>query len=71
MNTKENFYCLVLSTGQARFLATSKYGIDRMSEKKIEEYDNKATQILDKLSARGLEVSPLRELSQKLLNRDK
>ena len=48
-----------------------KYGIDRMSEKKIEEYDNKATQILDKLSARGLEVSPLRELSQKLLNRDK
>ena len=30
MNTKENFYCLVLSTGQARFLATSKYGIDRM-----------------------------------------
>ena len=30
MNTKENFYCLVLSTGQTRFLATSKYGIDRM-----------------------------------------
>ena len=30
MNSKEDFYCLVLSTGQARFLATSKYGIDRM-----------------------------------------
>ena len=30
MNSKENFYCLVLSTGQARYLATSKYGIDRM-----------------------------------------
>ena len=30
MNPKENFYCLVLSTGQARYLATSKYGIDRM-----------------------------------------
>ena len=30
MNSKENYYCLVLSTGQARYLATSKYGIDRM-----------------------------------------
>ena len=27
---KETFYCLVLSESQARFLATSKYGIDRM-----------------------------------------
>ena len=27
---KETFYCLVLSENQARFLATSKYGIDRM-----------------------------------------
>lgn len=27
---QETFYCLVLSEGQARFLATSKYGIDRM-----------------------------------------
>ena len=27
---KEAFYCLVLSESQARFLATSKYGIDRM-----------------------------------------
>ena len=26
----ETFYCLVLSESQARFLATSKYGIDRM-----------------------------------------
>ena len=26
---KETFYCLVLSESQARFLATSKYGIDR------------------------------------------
>lgn len=26
----ETFYCLVLSENQARFLATSKYGIDRM-----------------------------------------
>ena len=26
----ENFYCLVLSESQTRFLATSKYGIDRM-----------------------------------------
>ena len=48
-----------------------KYGIDKMSQKKIEEYDNEATQILDKLSAKGFDVSPLRELSQKLLNRDK
>ena len=30
MNSNENYYCLVLSTGQARYLATSKYGIDRM-----------------------------------------
>ena len=28
--TNEVFYCLVLSESQARFLATSKYGIDRM-----------------------------------------
>jgi hypothetical protein len=27
---QETFYCLVLSESQARFLATSKYGIDRM-----------------------------------------
>ena len=27
---KETYYCLVLSESQARFLATSKYGIDRM-----------------------------------------
>ena len=27
---KETFYCLILSESQARFLATSKYGIDRM-----------------------------------------
>ena len=27
---KETFYCLVLSESQAKFLATSKYGIDRM-----------------------------------------
>ena len=27
---KETFYCLALSESQARFLATSKYGIDRM-----------------------------------------
>lgn len=27
---KKTFYCLVLSESQARFLATSKYGIDRM-----------------------------------------
>ena len=26
----ETYYCLVLSESQARFLATSKYGIDRM-----------------------------------------
>ena len=26
----ETYYCLVLSENQARFLATSKYGIDRM-----------------------------------------
>lgn len=48
-----------------------KYNIDKIGQQKIEEYDKQATQILDKLSAKGFETKPLRQLSSKLLNRNK
>lgn len=48
-----------------------KYGIDKIGQAKIEEYDKKATQILDKLAGKGIDVSQLLELGSKLLNRNK
>lgn len=48
-----------------------KYNIDKIGQQKIEEYDKQATQILDKLSAKEFETKPLRQLSSKLLNRNK
>jgi len=48
-----------------------KYGTDKTSEKKIEEYNTKAMRILDKLDAQGIDTSALRQLSSKLLNRNK
>ena len=48
-----------------------KYGIDKVGQDKIEEFDKKATHILDKLAGNGINVEPLREISLKLLNRNK
>lgn len=48
-----------------------KYGIDKVGQDKIEEFDKKATHILDKLTGNGINVEPLREISLKLLNRNK
>ncbi len=48
-----------------------KYGIDKVGQDKIEEFDKKATHILDKLAGNVINVEPLREICLKLLNRNK
>lgn len=48
-----------------------KYGIDKIGQDKIEEFDKKATHILDKLTGNGINVEPLRDISRNLLNRNK